>query len=120
MGRVIYAFLVLAGVILFVVFFFQNYQTLTTPLSLTLDFGRFLPIHWGPTPIPAWVFAILLFLAGFAFAALMEVTEWVKYRTLVRSQRKRIRRLERELAKYSPVKSEAEGDDDDDDSAADA
>jgi len=127
MSRIVYSLIGIVGLILFLTFFIENVDTLREPLSLRLSFGQWFPINLGPSAVPAWVLLLLLFAAGFGFAMLMEVAEWVKFRTQVRTQSKRIRRLERELAKYKPADaltaiSDSDNGDDDlsaDDSGAD-
>jgi len=94
MLRVISAVLFLLALVLFLVFWQQNYQGFDYEISIGYNI---LVFKLDPVSMPVWVLMILSFGCGIIITFLLELIGWFRTRSRLIQQTRTIRRMEREL-----------------------
>jgi len=94
MLRVISAVLFLLALVLFLVFWQQNYQGFDYEISIGYNI---LVFKLAPVSMPVWVLMILSFACGIIITFLLELIGWFRTRSRIIQQTSTIRRMEREL-----------------------
>lgn len=94
MIRVIKGLLAFAIVFGFMIFCFENIDELRKGINLKYDLHFF---QIGPADFPVWVIFLIALATGIFITFLLEVMEYVKYSSQVRTQRRKIVKLEKKL-----------------------
>jgi len=94
MLRAIAGVLFFVALVLFLIFWQQNYKGFIEPITIQYDifFARMDPVQ-----LPFYVLLILSFIAGVVLTFLLELMGWLKMRSRLAGQSKTIKRMEREL-----------------------
>jgi uncharacterized integral membrane protein len=93
--------------LIFLLFIFQNYSTLTSSHSLQLNLGLFL---LESVPLPFYLIVILSFVFGFLLASLIAFFERRPLKRERKELRDRNRELETRIASLSPKNEPSQGD----------
>lgn len=94
MLRVIAGIVFFIALVLFLIFWQQNYKGFIEPITIQYDIF-FLKL--GPVDLPFYVLLILSFIAGVVLTFLLELLGWLKMRSKLAAQSKTIKRMEKEL-----------------------
>ncbi len=94
MLRILSAILFFLALILFLIFWMENYEGFGQVIKIRYEAGITI---LEPVEIPVWVLMILSFIAGILITFLLELTAWFKTRSKISEQNKTIRRMEKEL-----------------------
>ncbi len=94
MLRVIVGIVFFIALVLFLIFWQQNYKGFIEPITIQYDIFFF---KLGPVQLPSYVLLILSFIAGIVLAFLLELMGWFRMRSKLANQSKTIKRMEKEL-----------------------
>ncbi|MGD9124010.1 MAG: LapA family protein [Desulfarculaceae bacterium] len=99
------ALIISAVVALAIIFMVQNIEPLSNPLAIRLNL---LFVQFTSTPYPTYLLILLAFFVGLLAASLLGISERFRFRKLIRTQRKEVASLSRELdsLRNLPITSE--------------